>query len=295
MRALALACAATLCLALVSVSARAADVVPSPAGNAEALCREAEDLFAVGDLEGLEAARDAREPGFWRAFANYRLAAARLQFGQRDSAMDAIRDGLAAMDATADPLPASETERQVLTGMLEGLHLMARPSSFVGSARRALRAFNAAERAEPDNPRLRMARGVFEFLVPWIFGGRDREAVEDFEIGLAAFEDRRNCTDGAWGKRDLRIWMARVQRKLGNEELALAQFALLESESPNNIWAQRVREGLGYTWSDITANASAGDVTGLLGRSSDGEPAADESRPTESEPPSPAPAVPQTR
>lgn len=125
-----------------------------------------------------------------------------------------------------------------LRGMMAGMTL----------GPKAARLIQDATNLEPDNPRVLMLRGVYDYFTPEAFGGGVERALGWLNKAADAFgrEAAAPASVDAWhgGRAETFVWIGRAQQRLKNTAAARAAFERALTLAPDYAWAKQLLASL---------------------------------------------------
>ena len=229
--------ASLLLLAILAMPAALAD------GHLLELRDQLDDAVIRGNGDRIAALADAfaDEDGaladYYAAYAHYRLG--ELYFENNKRGKKYLNECIDILK----PVVKSDAAFGEAHALLETCYGVSAPFYMLRAATRGVAANGEMEKAlkaDPDNPRVMLAEGISLYFRPGAFGGDKERAKQRIAEALERFSDYQPVrADGpVWGEAEAWLYLARIARDEGNDDVVLEAFGRSLSAAPSFKAAQ---------------------------------------------------------
>ncbi|KQR95220.1 hypothetical protein ASG01_05060 [Chryseobacterium sp. Leaf180] len=168
----------------------------------------ANDFGRIADKE-----KDKWQPQYYAALAYIQKGRMLMREGKMDD-LDAIADQAQKFVDVAESVEKNNSEIKLLQKMIYSLRMMVNPMErFMTMGMKAQQELAAAEKLNPENPRVTLIKAEDTYYTPEQYGGSKEEGKKLFAKAMEQFKTfkPKNALDPTWGKGEADFMMANIK------------------------------------------------------------------------------------
>ncbi|MGS0747941.1 hypothetical protein [Halpernia sp. GG3] len=178
--------------------------------------QNAEELGALANDFSRIALKENKEwlPQYYAAFADIQKGRI-LMREQKLSDLDALADDAQKHIDAAEAISSKNVEVTILNKMMHSLKMMVDPQSrYMSEGSLAAGFLAAAEKLDPENPRITLLKAEDTYYTPEQFGGSKEKGIELFKKAQAQFAVYKSTSalSPSWGKAEVDYFLSQVAK-----------------------------------------------------------------------------------
>ena len=182
---------------------------------------------------------------YYAALSEYRLVVHAFSAGRTDEAGTSVAQARKYLEKTMELQPAWG-EPYAMYGTLLGYEIALNPSRGMELGMQTFSYFGQAESKDPQNPRVRLLKGLSLFYWPVEFGGGPDNALLVLDEAVALFEKEKPAdpVKPTWGLEEALTFMARAYSQKGEKDKALDCLKKALAANPDFMLARQELKSL---------------------------------------------------
>ncbi|KPE50566.1 hypothetical protein [Chryseobacterium indologenes] len=176
-------------------------------------CRTAEDFQALANDFARINAKETKEwlPGYYAAFASIQKGRVLMREGKMKELDAAAAEAEKYLAGATGVLRGDNAETHLLRKMAFSLRMMVNPQQRYKTAGASAEAeMKAAEKMDPENPRIALIKAEDVYFMPKQYGGSKTKGIAMFKEALAKFNTYtpKSALDPNWGKAEAEYFIS---------------------------------------------------------------------------------------
>lgn len=174
--------------------------------------------------------------GYDKALGLYRLGLSHNLTGNQDAAKTAMKEAMNTLEELSESQPEN-AEVKALLAQVYGLSVALEPLKAPYYGIKSGQVLGEAEALAPNNPRVKLVKGIGKLNTPPMFGGSKDAALKAFEQAVELYQNDE-YSNYHWGEAETYTWLGLVHQQQGDTTKAKQHWQKALEINPDYGWAK---------------------------------------------------------